>query len=186
MRAKIMLHAGREILRHGYEGAKLNRIVELAGITKGAVFHHFSSKEDLALLWMQQEVPRVLETSWGNELAATNDPIAALKSIFRHACSEEKEGSMILAALACGMDDAPKLREQVRLYHEEWHRLVAAALRVGQLHKTVHHAIIADEEAHMIVSLAQGMAWHGRTSGMAIMSGLLRSAVAYLDTLRPF
>ncbi|WP_158883514.1 ScbR family autoregulator-binding transcription factor [Amycolatopsis anabasis] len=34
--------------RHGYRGASLNDVLKLAGVTKGALYFHFSSKEELA------------------------------------------------------------------------------------------------------------------------------------------
>lgn len=39
--------ARREFARHGYEGASVERIAEQAGLTKGAVYYHFGSKEGL-------------------------------------------------------------------------------------------------------------------------------------------
>ena len=44
-----LLDAAEELfLSHGYGGTSLDSIVERAGLTKGAFFHHFASKHDLA------------------------------------------------------------------------------------------------------------------------------------------
>lgn len=47
-RASILDAAAAEFDDHGYSGARLERIVERAGLTKGAVYFHFRSKLDLA------------------------------------------------------------------------------------------------------------------------------------------
>ncbi len=39
--------AGREFAAHGYQGASLNRIIEAAGISKGALYYYFDDKADL-------------------------------------------------------------------------------------------------------------------------------------------
>lgn len=45
-----LLDAAEEVfVRDGYEGAQLTKIANVAGRTKGAVYAHFKSKEDLFL-----------------------------------------------------------------------------------------------------------------------------------------
>ncbi len=43
-RALLVETAFREIHAHGYGGASLDRILTNAGVTKGALYHHFKSK----------------------------------------------------------------------------------------------------------------------------------------------
>ncbi|RDV43843.1 TetR/AcrR family transcriptional regulator [Leifsonia sp. ku-ls] len=47
-RAAILDAAAAEFDEHGYEGARLERIVDRTGATKGAVYFHFRSKLDIA------------------------------------------------------------------------------------------------------------------------------------------
>ena len=47
-RVAILDAAAVEFDEHGYEGARLERIVERTGATKGAVYFHFRSKLDIA------------------------------------------------------------------------------------------------------------------------------------------
>jgi TetR/AcrR family transcriptional repressor of nem operon len=45
-----LLDAALHVFRaRGYEGASLDALCEAAGVTKGALFHHFRGKEDLAV-----------------------------------------------------------------------------------------------------------------------------------------
>ncbi len=44
------LNAALQVIRaRGYNATRVEDICEAAGLTKGSFFHHFSSKEDLAL-----------------------------------------------------------------------------------------------------------------------------------------
>ncbi len=43
-----LLRVARELFgEHGYEGASIEDVADAAGVTKGAVYHHFASKRDL-------------------------------------------------------------------------------------------------------------------------------------------
>src|ERR1700733_13354056 len=45
-------------VRDGYEGAELGEVAALAGRTKGAIYAHFKSKEDIFLALIEQRVTR--------------------------------------------------------------------------------------------------------------------------------
>ena len=46
-RSRILRAAFEEIYRHGYQGTRVDAILAETGLTKGAFYHHFSSKQDL-------------------------------------------------------------------------------------------------------------------------------------------
>lgn len=47
-RAALLKHAKRLMLRHGYEATTTQMILDAAGLSKGALYHHFSSKTEIA------------------------------------------------------------------------------------------------------------------------------------------
>ena len=50
---EALMHAGAEVFdEYGYAGAGINRILERAGVTAGALYFHFKSKEGLAVAIM--------------------------------------------------------------------------------------------------------------------------------------
>jgi TetR/AcrR family transcriptional regulator, transcriptional repressor for nem operon len=48
-REKLLAAAVKVIREHGYTGTSVDDLCTTAGVTKGAFFHHFKSKEDLAV-----------------------------------------------------------------------------------------------------------------------------------------
>ena len=53
---ELLMRAAKTIfIRDGYEGADLNDIAELAGRTKGAIYGHFKSKEEIFLALMTND-----------------------------------------------------------------------------------------------------------------------------------
>jgi AcrR family transcriptional regulator len=54
-RLAILDAAAAEFDAHGYEGARLDRIIERTGATKGAVYFHFPSKLDIARALVEEK-----------------------------------------------------------------------------------------------------------------------------------
>ncbi len=81
-RAHILETAAAAFAERGFAGTSLNEIVRASGLTKGAFYHHFGSKEALALaafrLKQEQLVERVLEES-GDQA----DALAQLETLMR-------------------------------------------------------------------------------------------------------
>lgn len=56
----VLLRAGAEVFdEYGYAGAGINRILERAGVTAGALYFHFKSKEGLARAIMGSQPDRI-------------------------------------------------------------------------------------------------------------------------------
>src|SRR6266540_1324378 len=58
-RQHILAVATEELLAHGYTGTSLSDLIRAAGVTKGGFYHHFRSKEALAV-----EVVRARQAEW--------------------------------------------------------------------------------------------------------------------------
>lgn len=65
-RLRIMDHAERMILDHGYAATSVDSVVDAAGVTKGAFYHHFPTKDALALAlverWAERDLGHLTQT----------------------------------------------------------------------------------------------------------------------------
>jgi AcrR family transcriptional regulator len=55
----ILQAAAKEFARFGYEGASINRVLEAAGLSKGAFYYYFDDKADLAcatFMWAYRDI----------------------------------------------------------------------------------------------------------------------------------
>jgi AcrR family transcriptional regulator len=74
-----LIAAGRILFtEHGFAGAGREEIVEHAGLTRGALYHHFSSKEDLFAA-VYEEVERDVCTAVVAAAATSGDPVEELR-----------------------------------------------------------------------------------------------------------
>jgi AcrR family transcriptional regulator len=60
-RARLLAAAREVFAQRGYNGASLDLVSEHAGCTKGALYHHFGSKEGLLLALMDEQYARRLD-----------------------------------------------------------------------------------------------------------------------------
>jgi TetR/AcrR family transcriptional repressor of nem operon len=88
-RQKILTAAFHEFYKHGFQGGSLNHIVEAAGTTKGALFHHFAGKQELGYAVVDEIIGPVLQQRWLSPLADSRDPIGDLKKAFRQFVKED-------------------------------------------------------------------------------------------------
>jgi TetR/AcrR family transcriptional regulator, transcriptional repressor of aconitase len=65
-REQILASARRCFAEHGYEGATVVRLEEATGLSRGAIFNYFSSKEELFIELAVQDTARMSEL-WVNE-----------------------------------------------------------------------------------------------------------------------
>src|SRR3712207_8138002 len=89
-RAALLESAARNLSRYGYGNLRLEEVAREAGYTRGALYHQFADKEDLALA-----VIRWVAESWAEEVgdpaAEESDPVDELLAIARgHAVRSEE------------------------------------------------------------------------------------------------
>src|SRR5688572_22691151 len=78
-RAKLLNAALEEIYRRGFQAASLDTILAKAGVTKGALYHHFPDKASLGYAVADEVVKALLLKRWGVLEPPSGDPVTALQ-----------------------------------------------------------------------------------------------------------
>ena len=137
-RSALLESAARGLSRYGYGNLVLERVASEAGYTRGAVYHQFKDKEDLALAvidWVdetwRQEVGRLVEQE--------SDPVAALIALARgHAVFCRRDVARVAMALRLEFSgqDHPVGRHLERVSEslvKRCTRLISAGRRIGTI-----------------------------------------------------
>jgi AcrR family transcriptional regulator len=137
-RNALLESAARGLSRYGYGNLVLEQVAQDAGYTRGALYHLFKDKEDLALAVVEW----VLET-WGQEVGRAvereSDPVAALLALARgHAVFCRRDIARVAVALRLEFSgqDHPVGREVERNYGllvKRCVRLINAGRRAGTI-----------------------------------------------------
>src|SRR6266536_4903384 len=146
-RRRILNAAFVEFYRTGFQGGSLNHIVDEAGATKGALFHHFKGKNDLGYAVVREVIHPQLKARWSDPLAQSNDPISDLKRIFRRCLKEEMDNGQLvhgcplnnLAQEMSPLDE--RFRQILDKIYGAWRESLAAAfargIKAGKVRKGV-------------------------------------------------
>jgi AcrR family transcriptional regulator len=98
-RSALLESAARGLSRYGYGNLVLEQVAREAGYTRGALYHQFKDKEDLALAVLEW----VNETWWrevGGPSEQESDPVAALLALARgHAVYCRRDVARVIMAL---------------------------------------------------------------------------------------
>ena len=183
-RQAILDAAGECFGSQGYAATGIGAIVETAGLTKGALFHHFSDKRVLAAAWIRDSLqPRVIE-QWVEPLLEI-DSLVALSQFWGQACASLEDGDSCTATVAIAAELAGRdqvLTEAVESVFQAWREGLVIMLERGQSEGWIHPSIKPGTEAGILISMVAGLSVIQRSQGNR---GLAHSLTAYVETLRP-
>jgi TetR/AcrR family transcriptional regulator, transcriptional repressor for nem operon len=191
-REKLLMAAFDEIYRRGFQAASLDLILAKAGMTKGALYHHFPDKAALGLAVVNEVVKGLLLERWLGLLEQyPGDPLTALQRTLRYRATNpginEIELGCPLNNLAQEMsplDD--RFRRAINATFDAWREGFARKLERGQAEGTVRRDVDAYKVASFVVAAVEGsfgLAKSARNAGM-VRSNLELLSV-FLDGLRP-
>lgn len=137
-RGALLEAAARGLSRHGYANLVLERVASEAGYSRGALYHLFASKEELALAVVEW-VERTWYEQMGPLMANADDPVAALVAVVRgHAvyCRRDVARVMMTLRVEFSGQDHPVGREvdrAVRRVVRDCTALISAAREKGSI-----------------------------------------------------
>jgi TetR/AcrR family transcriptional regulator, transcriptional repressor for nem operon len=81
---QVLLQATfREVYRSGFQSTGLDTILAATGVTKGALYHHFDSKEALGYALVDEVIAGQTRDKWVRPLDRSTDPIGTLIAVVR-------------------------------------------------------------------------------------------------------
>jgi TetR/AcrR family transcriptional repressor of nem operon len=191
-RQKVLDAAFAEFYRHGFQGGSLNRIVQSAGVTKGALFHHFAGKRELGYAVVDEVIEPLLMRRWLGGLAGAADPISVMQASFRTFAGQDIESGHFvdgcplnnLAQEMSPLDEG--FRGRIDALYDRWRTTFAAALREGMRTGAVRPDAAPEGAAALLVASQMGIWGTGKSSRDAgLMLRACEAVCGYLEGLRP-
>jgi len=191
-RRKILHAAFEEFHKNGFQGGSLNHIVDVAGTTKGALFHHFESKSDLGYAVLEEVVQPYLKALWFDPLANSIDPITDLKRVLQHFAKECGQGGHLekgcpLNNLAQEMSPLDEnFRKRIEKVYTAWRESLETAFARGIKAGKVRKDISPRNVAAFIVAAQAGLIGTAKNSqSQELMKRAGEAFFDYLDSLKP-
>ena len=152
-RARLVEAALAELRERGYAATSLEAIARRAGLTRGAIYWNFESKEDLFLELLEERV---------------DGPVRELMKITESAPSEAPTAAAVSRGVA---ELVAEQRDVLLLHFEHW----ALAVRDPRLHDS-----FTRREASLREALARALAARHETTGVELTYPADRLAAAIL------
>lgn len=191
-RRKILEAAFAEFYKNGFQGASLNRIVEVAGATKGALFYHFASKQELGYAVIDEVIGPLLAQRWLDAIEDSDDAITDLKRAFRHFVKADINSRSFLQGcplnnLAQEMSPLDEgFRKRIGGLYAMWRKRYAAALAAGVKAGKVKKDVVPRQVAALLIAAQMGIWGTGKSSrNPQLMTQAGEAICGYLDSLRP-
>lgn len=189
-RTRLLDFAFSEIYANGFQGLRVDTLLEKAGLTKGAFYHHFPSKQALGLAVIDEVLAGMADLIWGDHLRQYDDPIEGIEASVALALGMLGErcttlGCPInnLAQEMSGIDDA--FRERLNQVFRGIVANIEAALRRGQARGVVRAEIDPKAVATFVLASVEGAIGLAKSArSTAVLDAAVGEAKRYLASLR--
>jgi AcrR family transcriptional regulator len=189
-RERILLAARQVFGARGYQAATIEEIADEAGLSNGAIYYNFASKEELfmALLdaRMEERLAHVRQT-----LAIDAQPGTFLRVLEREALDisrtfkESREWRLLMLEFVGYAARNPKFGERLRAHQRELHAAVVEILEQHAQAPGITASMPIDGLATTITALLDGLAIEELTNPGAVPDELFGQAIVGLLSGQP-
>jgi TetR/AcrR family transcriptional regulator, transcriptional repressor for nem operon len=185
----LLQAASQEICHSGFRGSDLEAILNRAGVTKGALYHHFENKEALGYAVVDEVLAAGVRDKWLRPLERATNPIDTLARIVQSTSTKPEwlRGGCPINNLAQEMSALDEgFRKRLAKLFSGWYDGIAAALREGQKRGLVRNEVDPRERAIFLVAVYEGYLSLAKNSQDArVLRAGKRTLILQLESLRP-
>jgi len=160
-RYELLQAAMQEIYQYGFKGASLKRILEQTSVTKGALYHHFATKQALGYAVVDELIAEYMQQFWIKPLNECDDPIEATWTAIKQTYKDHGEE---FVQFGCPMNNLSQemsatdegFRQRVNGLHEKWEDALAGALERGKDKGIIKEEINTQQTALFVIASIDG------------------------------
>lgn len=159
MRSRILGAAYELFQLRGYNATSVQDVAAAAGVTGGALHHHFPTKQALGLAAIRETVAAAVEDTWLEPVRSASTARAGILKVFATLADElDAQG----AVRGCPVNNLtlelglanPDFRDELRLQFERWRRTISEKLG-GQDADALAVMVIAAYSGAMAIAKAE-------------------------------
>ena len=188
-RERLLQAASREIYRSGFQSAGLDTILASAGVTKGALYYHFESKEALGYAVVEEKIAKLTHDRWLRPMQSEGDAIDILIGVVRRIPDRPQDVRSGCPLLLLSQEMSPldeQFRKRLERIFLDWQKGVATLLRKGKSQGTVRRELNPAEAASFLIATVEGYATLAKNAQDAkVWKAGIRNIVGWLRSLRP-
>jgi AcrR family transcriptional regulator len=155
-KSRILEAANKVFAERGYHEATMDDIAKRLGVSKGAIYLYFSSKEDLFEAMCKtapQAFKEILYSSFGDEA----NPVQSATQFFDKMLKLSASNPGLSFEILSEASRSPSLKRILRQNHEEYERVLTGFLAEGRKRKIVGDNLDIRPLANALIALWNGL-----------------------------
>jgi TetR/AcrR family transcriptional regulator, transcriptional repressor for nem operon len=189
-RQRLLQVGHEEVYLRGFQGASLAAILQRAGVTKGAFFHYFASKNAFGYAIIDEVLAQMIMAQWVTPLESSSDPLETISAEFERGIDVLQAQQPILGCplnnLAQEMNPLDTgFRSRTTRVFQTWREAYSSALARARQHRLVLATVDPGDAAHMLVAQIEGTLSLARnTQDPETLTTGARALRSYLASIR--
>lgn len=188
-RERLLQAAFQEVHRSGFQSASIDAILAATNVTKGALYHHFESKEALGYAVVEEKIAKLTRDRWLRPMRSDGEPIAILIRVVQRIPASPQDVRAGCPLLLLSQEMSPldeKFRKRLERIFLDWQAGIATLLRKGMAQGTVRRDLNPEEAASFLVATIEGYGTLAKNAQDAkVWKAGIRNIVGWLKSLRP-
>lgn len=179
-----------EIHRQGFQAASISAILDKTGVTKGALYHHFKSKNELGYAVLEEWIYPKLISTWIEPLQDPElPPLTRLKQTIRQAATDLDEETIRLGCplnnLAQEMSPIDEeFRRRTDAIYQRWLDSISDTLAAGQQDGSIRPDLRSSDTALFILAAMEGCLSLAKSAQqLEVLLNCGKGLLDYLDSL---
>ena|SRR5688572_30114696 len=189
-RTRILEAAREEIFQNGYQGMRIDAILQKTKLAKGALYHYFPNKLALGYAVVDEVLMGHFQTVWEDFFQQHKNPLTTLQQMFVYKAESFQNADCFngcplnnLNQEMAAIDDG--FHQRLEKVFENAHMTIVRALEKGQVDGLVRKDINPVRISMFIFSSYQGIMGAAKCmQAPELLSDLFGTLNDYIDTLR--
>lgn len=189
-RTRILEAAREEIFQNGYQGMRIDSILQKTNLAKGALYHYFPNKLALGYAVVDEVLMGHFQSVWEELFVQSKDPLTTLQKMFLNKAESFQNAAAFngcplnnlnqeMAAIDAGF------HQRLEKVFEGVHMTIVHSLTQGQVDGIVRKDIDPVKISMFIFSSYQGIMGAAKCmQAPELLSDLFGTLNDYIDTLR--
>ena len=146
--------------KYGYIGTSLSDILNKTTLTKGAIYHHFENKDDLALAALEYNLKLVSELNFSSTKSKTDscDKLILFAEAFKknYELLNQMGGCPIINASIDSDDGNEMIKNRIGRFIKVWEKSLKEIVEQGKLNSEIKPDVNSEYFSMNFISLIEG------------------------------
>jgi AcrR family transcriptional regulator len=189
MRRRLLDVSAEAFQSRGFQATSMQDIAQAAGVTGGALYHHFPSKKALGLAVIRERVAQAVQETWIEPVRTARIAVNGILSVFAGIGSELDESGAVRGCplgnltIELSLADAD-FRSAVEEIFEAWRAAIAQRLRADGLASALKPSSPEQFATFVVACYSGAMVMAKATQDSAPLKDCARQLARIMEPLR--